>query len=105
MTRLLASSLVVLALCSAQPALAQHCDIPRVLLTVDRSSSMLGDAGGLTKWDAATVAISDVTMAYEGRIDFGLSVFPYPDRCQPGEVVLDFGSHASMDLVEALGPR
>ena len=103
MNRLLLSASLVIALSSARPAHAQHCDIPRVLLTVDRSSSMLGDAGGLTKWDAATVAISDVTMAYEGRIDFGLSVFPFPDRCQPGEVVLDFGQHHPMDFVDALG--
>ncbi len=99
------SWLLALALASLAPrlALAQRCEVPRVLLTVDRSSSMLGDAGGLTKWDAATVAISDVTMAYEGRIDFGLQVFPYPDRCQPGEVMLDFGAHASTDVVDALG--
>jgi MYXO-CTERM domain-containing protein len=104
MTRLPLFTAVLLGLSLAQPALAQHCDIPRVMLTVDRSSSMLGAAtDGLTKWDAASVAISDVTMAYEGRIDFGLSVFPYPDRCQPGEVVLDFGQHPSTDIVEALG--
>lgn len=96
--------LVALTGLSASPASAQRCDIPRVLLTIDRSSSMLGAAtDGLTKWDAASVAISDVTMAYEGRIDFGLSVFPYPDRCQPGEVVLDFGAHDSMDVALALG--
>ena len=88
----------------AAPASAQRCTIPRVMLTVDRSSSMLGlAADGLTKWDAAETAIGEVTSAYEGRIDFGLQVFPYPNRCEPGHVVLDFGPHASMDVVDALG--
>jgi len=98
---LLASALVALV---AAPASAQRCSVPRVMLTVDRSSSMLGRAAdGLTKWDAAETAIGEVTMAYEGRIDFGLQVFPYSNRCEPGHVVLDFGMHASADVVDALG--
>jgi MYXO-CTERM domain-containing protein len=96
-------ALVLLSLFAA-PASAQRCSVPRVMLTVDRSSSMLGlAADGLTKWDAAETAIGEVTMAYEGRIDFGLQVFPYPNRCEPGHVVLDFGMHASGDVVDALG--
>jgi hypothetical protein len=84
--------------------LAQRCDAPGVMLTVDRSSSMLGELpGGMTKWDAAVMAIGEITSAYEGRIDFGLQPFPYPNRCEPGEVVLDLGAHASSEIVDALG--
>ena len=89
---------------SGVPAMAQRCEMPRVLLTVDRSSSMLGEAtDGLTKWRAAETAIGEVSTAYEGRIDFGLQVFPFPNRCEPGAVVLDFGAHAGTDVVDALG--
>lgn len=103
-TRAALSSLVLASALVAAPAAAQRCTIPRVMLTVDRSSSMLGlAADGLTKWEAAETAIGEVTSAYEGRIDFGLQVFPYPNRCEPGHVVLDFGPHASMDVVDALG--
>lgn len=104
MSRALAAVLVALASLSTAPALAQRCEMPRVLLTVDRSSSMLGAAtDGLTKWDAAEMAIGEVSTAYEGRIDFGLQVFPFPNRCEPGAVVLDFGAHAGTDVVDALG--
>jgi len=83
---------------------AQSCDVPQVLLTVDKSSSMLGGLpDGGTKWDAARMAIGELTTAYADSIDFGLQVFPYPDRCEPGAVTMDFGSHTPADLVAALG--
>jgi MYXO-CTERM domain-containing protein len=104
MSRALAAVLAAVTTLSTAPALAQRCEIPRVLLTVDRSSSMLGAAtDGLTKWQAAEMAIGEVSTAYEGRIDLGLQVFPFPDRCEPGAVVLDFASHAGSDVVDALG--
>ena len=105
LARLAAFSLLAASLTTPALVRAQRCEIPRVMLTVDRSSSMLGlTADGVTsKWDAAETAIGEVSAAYEARIDFGLQVFPYPDRCQPGEVVLDFGAHAPSDVVDALG--
>jgi MYXO-CTERM domain-containing protein len=85
-------------------ARAQRCERPIVMLTVDRSSSMLGRLPeGITKWDAAEMAIAELTSAYEGRIDFGLQPFPYPNRCEPGRVVLEPGPHSSAEIVRLLG--
>ncbi|HJL16326.1 MAG TPA: MopE-related protein [Sandaracinaceae bacterium LLY-WYZ-13_1] len=83
---------------------AQRCDAPQVLLTVDKSSSMLGalPSGG-TKWDAASMAIGELTSSYSTSIDFGLQVFPFPDRCEPGAVTMDFGMHDPADVLAALG--
>lgn len=90
--------------CVAAPTFAQPCEHPAVMLTVDRSSSMLGKLpDGTTKWDAAVRAISELTAAYEHRIDFGLQPFPYPDRCEPGPVLLEMGPRAPGQVIEALG--
>ncbi len=89
---------------SAAHAAAQRCDAPQVLLTVDKSSSMLGGLpGGGTKWDAARMALGELTTAYAENIDFGLQVFPYPNRCEPGRVTLDVGANSSEALMGALG--
>ena len=58
--------------------------------TVPTRASVSGQTtadGVTTKWAAAEMAIGEVTGAYEARIDFGLQVFPFPNRCEPGEVV------------------
>ncbi|NOY94703.1 MAG: VWA domain-containing protein [Deltaproteobacteria bacterium] len=104
------SSLIALGLVAAvvgpAPVAAQtpRCDAPRVLLVVDKSSSMLGGlpAGG-TKWEAASTAVGELTAAYETSVDFGLMVFPFPDRCEPGQVTMDVGPHPSADVFTALG--
>ncbi len=102
-TSLLALSLALAALPAGRAA-AQRCDAPRVLLTVDKSSSMLGTLpGGGTKWDAARMAIGELTGAYADRIDFGLQPFPYPNRCEPGLVTLDVAANTPEAIMEALG--
>jgi len=70
-----------------------QCDKPGILLILDKSSSMVtGNVpSGQTKWEAARIAITTVTGRYESSIDFGLMVFPNPDRCNPGRVVVDIG--------------
>ena len=69
---------------------AQRCEAPRVLLTVDRSSSMTGYLpSGITKWDAARVAVGDITRAFEDTVDFGLQLFPFPFGCIPGHINID----------------
>ncbi|MCB9597705.1 MAG: VWA domain-containing protein [Sandaracinaceae bacterium] len=83
---------------------AQRCDLPQVLLSVDKSSSMLGELpSGGTKWDAARMAIGELTSAYAESIAFGLQVFPYPDRCEPGAVTMDFGTHTPEAIMAGLG--
>ncbi len=90
---------------SASSALAQpRCEAPQVLLTVDKSSSMLGALpGGTNKWEAARMAIGEMTSAYDSVIDFGLQPFPFPDRCEPGRISLDVGSNSSSTILAALG--
>ncbi len=103
-SRLVLCSIALLACLPATRSSAQRCDAPRVLLTVDKSSSMLGGLpGGGTKWDAASMAIAELTSAYSDRVDFGLQVFPYPNRCEPGAVTLDVGANTSEDILDALG--
>ena len=98
---LLALALLSLPIARAH---AQRCQAPQVLLTVDKSSSMLGGLpGGGTKWDAARTAIGELASTYAGRIDLGLQVFPYPNRCEPGAITLDCGSHTAQEIMDALG--
>ena len=88
----------------AATAAAQDCEAPRVLVVLDKSSSMLGPAAdGLTKWEAAETAVDSVTAAQQGGIDFGLMIFPHPDECGPGSVVVDGARDAADDIADALG--
>jgi MYXO-CTERM domain-containing protein len=101
---LLVALLALVVWAPASTSRAQRCDAPQVLLTVDKSSSMLGGLpSGGTKWDAATMAISELTSTYATSIDFGLQVFPYPNQCSPGAVTIDFGMHDPADILSALG--
>lgn len=85
-------------------ALAQGCEQPRLLVTLDRSSSMAGRLpDGTTKWSAAVEAIAELASAHEGRIALGLQVFPFPDRCEPGQVVLEPAPRSAVELIDALG--
>jgi hypothetical protein len=94
-----------LALGAASSAEAQRCEAPRLMLTVDRSSSMLGELPeGMTKWEAAVQAVDTIARGYEGRIDFGVQPFPYPNHCGAGRVELPVGAHTAADIVTALGP-
>jgi len=70
-----------------------YCDKPSVLLILDRSSSMVAYnvPSGETRWAAARTALNTILGTFSDRIDFGLMVFPYPDGCNPGRVVVDIG--------------
>jgi hypothetical protein len=104
--RLATFASLLLGLLSVTPRAAAQprCEAPRVLLTLDKSSSMLGLLpGGGSKWDAARSAIEGVVGTYADRIDFGLQLFPYPDRCEPGRVTMDVGPNDARTIVGALG--
>jgi MYXO-CTERM domain-containing protein len=64
------------------------CAPSRLLIVLDKSSSMNGAAGTVTKWTAARGAIDQVTDAYDSSIQLGLATFPYPDTCGPGRIVV-----------------
>jgi hypothetical protein len=85
-------------------ARAQECEAPRVLIVLDKSSSMLGETSdGQTKWEAAEGAIGSVTAAHEDGIDFGLMIFPDPDECGPGSVFVDCAPDTAGEIANALG--
>jgi hypothetical protein len=84
-----------LALCTvshASMARAQ-CDKPALLVILDKSSSMVTGTvpTGETKWEAARIAIARISTMFQDSIDFGLMVFPYPNQCNPGQVVIPVG--------------
>ena len=91
------------SLVSQTAAGAQPCSRPDVLFVLDRSSSMLDRNGDRTKWHAALDALYDAGNAFHGRSRVGLQIFPHPDRCEPGAVVLELGDHDGITLVEHAG--
>ncbi len=95
---------------SALPSMvkAQNCTPPKVLIVLDKSSSMVCNDGnpstldGQTKWYWATEAISSLVTNYDGLIDFGINVFPGVDQCTPGEVKVDVAPGSSTDIIAEL---
>ena len=79
-------SLILVMSGVAQAAPAETCTPPRLLVVLDRSSSMNGALGEGSKWSSAQGALRDVLTAYDQTIAFGLMTFPYPDACGPGHV-------------------
>jgi hypothetical protein len=69
-----------------------QCRRPQILLILDRSVSMVTSRvpSGETRWEAARIAIEEVTETFSESIDFGLMVFPYPDRCSTGSIIVAF---------------
>lgn len=49
---------------------------PNLLVVQDRSCSMTAKVGGMPKWTVAVGAIENLTMVFNGRIRFGLELFP-----------------------------
>ncbi|MBA3819899.1 MAG: VWA domain-containing protein [Deltaproteobacteria bacterium] len=86
--RLLAASLLAsTALLVPRVAAAQTCDPARVMVVLDKSSSMVtGSIGTQTKWDVAVAGLGQVLTTYENKAEFGLMTFPKPNQCGPGAV-------------------
>jgi uncharacterized protein (TIGR03382 family) len=81
----LALPTVVLTVGNPLPAAADTCAPARVMVVLDKSSSMqTGTIGGATKWSIAVQGLGDVLSAYETRAEFGLMTFPRPNQCSPG---------------------
>lgn len=49
---------------------------PNLLVVLDRSCSMRDEVGGSTKWQIAVDALNTLTTSYNGKIRFGLTLFP-----------------------------
>jgi len=92
----------------AAPAMAADggagsCNKPRVLIVLDKSSSMVtGKVGGQTKWSVATAAITSVVTKFEPSIDFGLLVFPNPSQCGWGKVIVGVGPSKAKAIIAEL---
>ena len=70
---------------------APSCKPPRVLVVLDKSSSMLGDAGGASKWSTATSALASRARAAMTRMvknirDIGHGRPFDPDWCRGDRV-------------------
>jgi MYXO-CTERM domain-containing protein len=94
MTRPLATLLVAATAATLLPQQASaQCEAPNMLLLLDKSSSMVTGSvpSGITKWEAARRAVSTITTRFDTSIDFGLLVFPNPNRCDVGGVAVDVG--------------
>jgi MYXO-CTERM domain-containing protein len=94
---------LVLVLAMTSRAAADSCKAPRMMVVLDKSSSMVtGTVGGQTKWEVAKSALSSVVTTYQSSIDFGLIVFPNPDQCGPGAVKVGVGPGKAQQIMAAL---
>jgi MYXO-CTERM domain-containing protein len=86
LSTILLSSTALLAL-PLRAGAAEECAPGRVMLILDKSSSMqTGTIGGVTKWSIAQDAIDQVASEFEANIELGLMIFPEPNECSPGQV-------------------
>ncbi len=86
-------------------AKAQNCSVPKVLIVLDKSSSMVrNQVNNETLWHWATQALSQLVTTFDGRIDFGLMMFPAPPgQCTAGQINVDVGAGSATDIISALG--
>lgn len=62
---------------------------PNMLIVLDRSCSMTEPlGGGQNKWEVAVAAINAMTSSFEGKVRFGLTLFPDLDgpECEQGTI-------------------
>ncbi len=87
MSRLLALTVLSSALLAPHAASADSCTAARVMVILDKSSSMqTGKVGTQTKWQVAVNGLGDVLSSYDQKAEFGLVTFPKAGMCSPGEV-------------------
>ncbi len=63
---------------------------PNMIILLDRSGSMEGDAGGDSRWNVAKNAINTVTASFDDEIRFGLATYSacLPGGCAAGSIVV-----------------
>jgi uncharacterized protein (TIGR03382 family) len=89
MTRLLASAALASTalLLAPHTAAADSCSAARVMVVLDKSSSMqTGKIGDVTKWQVAVDGLDQVLTAYDAKAEFGLMTFPQAGQCSPGQL-------------------
>lgn len=91
-----AATVAASALVAPSSAHADSCAPARVMVVLDKSSSMqTGSIAGATKWSIAVNGLDEVLGAYQSRAEFGLMTFPRGGECGPGGV----------DVAPAMGNR
>lgn len=75
--------------CGAQEAKVDNAP-PNLLIVLDRSCSMTDLVGANTKWKIAVQAINKMTTDFNGKIRFGLGLFPdlVPENCAQDKMVI-----------------
>lgn len=86
--------------CGAQEAKAEGIP-PNMLIVLDRSCSMTQNGGdGKTKWQVSVESLSKLTADFNGKIRFGLTMFPdlvAPD-CQQDAIPIPVGPGKEMEV-------
>jgi MYXO-CTERM domain-containing protein len=83
---------------------APNCTPTRLVIVLDHSSSMVDpvDATNVPKWSIANDAITQIANTYDKKIALGLNVFPDPNLCSPGTLLvkpqLDHGTKIQNNL-------
>jgi len=87
MSRILAAAVASSLLVVPSASRADSCTSARVMVILDKSSSMqTGKVGAQTKWQVAVDGLGQVLSAYEQKAEFGLITFPKAGQCSPGQV-------------------
>lgn len=98
------------ALVAVPAASADNCDPSRMMVVLDKSSSMItGSVQGVPKWDLAVSALDSLATDLEDEVELGLMTFPAEPagQCAPGQVLVPpaLGTHqAIMDNLGAPPP-
>jgi hypothetical protein len=80
---------------------------PNVMLIVDDSGSMKEMLGTQAKWDVLKAAVEALVSRYDGKVNWGLSIFPDPssnDSCAPGKVEIPVGPGNKQRIIDRLKP-
>jgi MYXO-CTERM domain-containing protein len=85
-----------LTLFAPHSAGADSCTPARVMVVLDKSSSMqTGMIQGQTKWSIAVGGLGQLLDTFQAKAEFGLMTYPQPDQCGPG----------TQDVAPALGNK
>ncbi|HWM84676.1 MAG TPA: VWA domain-containing protein [Kofleriaceae bacterium] len=79
---------------------------PNVLIVLDRSDSMDDPVGGVSKWNIARSALTQILSTYGERVRFGLSMYasvtnPGGTACNPGDIDVDIGDNTAQAIQNA----
>ena len=93
----------LLASLVAAPAAGQQCEMPNMMIVLDRSGSMGPTCNPPnTKWADAVNAVNYILGNFAGSLRFGLTLFPSDGGCGAGIVNVDLGDNTASAITSAL---